>query len=200
MKQIVLASNNAHKLREMQQILGPGYRILSLSDIGCHADIPETGLTLEENSLIKARYIASRYGIGCIADDTGLEVAALGGQPGVRSARYAPGEGHDSQANMQLLLHNLSGIDDRQARFRTVITLIEDGEEHQFEGIVEGEITRVPQGTDGFGYDPVFRPLGSTMTFAQMPPEAKNAISHRARATMKLKQHLNNTEQQRQQQ
>ena len=191
-RQIVFATNNAHKLSELRQIVGPSLTILSLSDIGCCEDIPETGTTLEENSRLKARYVKTHYGYDCFADDTGLEVVALGGEPGVRSARYAPGEGHDSQANMKLLLKNMENVADRRARFRTVITLIADGTERQVDGIVEGTIAETPSGSDGFGYDPVFIPENSGRTFAQMSAGEKNAISHRGRAVAALLPLLNN--------
>lgn len=183
---LVLASNNAHKLDEMRRIAGDRMTILSLADIGCTDDIPETADTLEGNALIKARYVKEHFGYDCFADDTGLEVEALDGAPGVRSARYAPGDGHDSAANTALLLRNLEEKSSRKARFRTVIALILDGQEHLFEGIVEGSITENPLGEAGFGYDPVFRPDGWTETFAQASPERKNAVSHRGRATAAL--------------
>jgi XTP/dITP diphosphohydrolase len=187
---LVFATNNAHKLSEVRQILGPAFEVLSLSDIGCHEDIPETSDTLEGNALQKARYVSSRYGCDCFADDTGLEVNALGGAPGVHTARYAEQQGwgqtHDSDANMACLLHNLEKITQRGARFRTVIALIYKGEEHLVEGIVEGDILRERHGSHGFGYDPVFRPSGCDTAFAEMDADAKNAISHRGRATQKL--------------
>ncbi len=183
---LVLASNNAHKLDEMRRIAGDRMTILSLADIGCTDDIPETADTLEGNALIKARYVKEHFGYDCFADDTGLEVEALDGAPGVRSARYAPGDGHDSAANTALLLRNLEEKSSRKARFRTVIALILGGQEHLFEGIVEGSITEEPHGEAGFGYDPVFRPDGWTETFAQASPERKNAVSHRGRATAAL--------------
>ncbi len=183
---IVFATNNSHKLEELRQITGGKIEILGLSDIGCDADIPETGTTLEANALQKARYVHEHYGLDCFADDTGLEVDALGGAPGVRSARYAPGDGHDSKANMALLLKNMEGVDDRKARFRTVIALIIDGKEHLFEGKVEGHIMEEPSGSGGFGYDPVFMPEGWTRTFAEATPEEKNSVSHRGRAVRRL--------------
>ncbi len=188
---IVFATNNQHKLDELRRITGDRHSIVSLSDIGCHDDIPETGDTIAENSLQKARYIYDRYGISCFADDTGLEVDALGGEPGVRSARYAPGPGHDAKANMTLLLKNMDGVPDRSARFRTVISLIIDGEPVTFEGVVEGEILTEPAGDGGFGYDPVFRPSGWSKTFAEATADEKNAISHRGRAVEKLISYLN---------
>ena len=191
MRTIVFATNNAHKLAELKAIAGDNLSILSLSDIGCSDDIPEDGATLEENALQKARWVASRYGCDCFADDTGLEVAALGGEPGVHSARYAPGTDHDSSANMSHLLDRMAGLKDRRARFRTVIALIMGGREHLFEGIVEGEILTAPDGDGGFGYDPLFRPVGWTSTFGSATPEAKNAVSHRGRATARLVEYLN---------
>ncbi len=190
MEKLVFATNNAHKLSELRQIIGDRFELLSLGDIGCHDDIPETADTLEGNAILKARWVKDRYGYDCFADDTGLEVDALGGQPGVYSARFA-GPGHDSKANMNKLLSMLDGEENRDARFRTVIALIKDGETHLFEGIVDGEITESPAGTDGFGYDPVFRPEGWKMTFAEATPDEKNAVSHRGRAVAKLIAYLN---------
>ncbi len=183
---IVFASNNAHKLQEIRQMAGGRFEVLSLADIGCDADIPEDGDTLEANALQKARYVVDLYGCDCFADDSGLEVEALGGAPGVHSARFAPGKGHDSAANTALLLEKLEGEENRRARFRTVICLVRGGEEHMFEGIVDGEITRQPSGSAGFGYDPVFRPTGWDVTFADAPVEKKNAVSHRRRALDKM--------------
>lgn len=191
-RRIVFATNNLHKLSELRGILGDSLEILSLKDIGCEEDIAETGSTLDENSAIKARYVKRHYGYDCFADDTGLEVAALGGEPGVKSARYAPGQGHDSQANMELLLKKMEGISDRRARFRTVITLITDSSEQQVEGIVEGHIALTPAGEGGFGYDPVFIPLGESRSFAEMSADEKNVISHRGRAVSALMPLLNN--------
>lgn len=179
---IVFATNNGHKLSEVRQIIGSAIEIKSLADIGCHDDIPETGSTLEENAAIKARYISERYGMDCFADDTGLEVNALGGAPGVYSARYA-GENHDSAANMTKLLRELDGKTDRSARFRTVIALSRKGKLSYVEGKVEGTIATEAHGTEGFGYDPVFIPAESDgRSFAEMTPEEKNTISHRGRA------------------
>lgn len=189
MQEIVFATNNQHKLSELRAIVGDRLRILSLSDIGCHDDIPETADTLAENALMKARYVKEHYGYDCFADDTGLMVDALGGAPGVYSARYA-GPGHDSQANVELLLRNLLGVTDRTARFVTVIALILNGEEHLFEGKVEGKILTERHGEAGFGYDPIFQPDESDCSFACMSPEAKNAISHRGRATARLIEYL----------
>ena len=190
---IVFATNNRNKLAEIQSILGDRFEIVSLKDIGCDADIPETGSTLEENAMQKARYIYDNYGLSVFADDTGLEVAALGGAPGVHSARYAT-DGHDFAANNRLLLRNLAGQTDRRARFRTVIALILGGEEHRFEGIGEGRIIEHETGDEGFGYDPLFVPDGYDRTFAQMSVEEKNAVSHRARAVRKLVEFLKNVE------
>lgn len=195
MKRIVFATNNQHKLQEIREILSPEFEIVSLKEIGCHEDIPETGNTLEENALQKARYVSERYHISCFADDTGLEVEALGGAPGVHSARYAEGTDHDSEANMTKLLRELEGKENRQARFRTVIALIELGEDetenvHLFEGIVEGHISTERQGTEGFGYDPIFVPEGYEKSFAALGETIKNHISHRARAVKKLADHL----------
>lgn len=188
---LVFATNNAHKLDEIRRIVGDKFNILSLNDIDCHDDIPENEPTLEGNALVKARWIKNRYGYDCFADDTGLEVDALGGLPGVHSARYAPGDGHDSKANMALLLANMEGKADRKARFRTAIALIQGDKEHLFEGKVEGTITTAPHGKDGFGYDPVFAPLeGDGRTFAQYSPDEKNTISHRGRATAALLDYL----------
>lgn len=184
-KEIVFATNNAHKLQEVREIVGSDCRVLSLAEIGCHDDIPETADTIEGNALLKARWVKERYGYDCFADDTGLEVDALGGAPGVRSARYAAQEGgadHDSQANMRLLLRQMEGKTDRRARFRTVMALILGGEEHLYEGKVEGTITEAPRGNDGFGYDPVFLPQGESRTFAEMSADEKNSLSHRRRA------------------
>lgn len=191
MTQIVFATNNAHKLSEVRDILRPiGIEVKSLAEIGCHDDIPETADTLEGNALIKARWVAERYGYDCFADDTGLEVDALGGAPGVYSARYA-GPGHDSAANMALLLTNMEGHSDRRARFRTVIALMRRGQEPLLlDGTVEGTITATPSGAAGFGYDPIFRPEGCELTFAEMGDDAKNAISHRGRAVRRLAEYL----------
>ena len=194
---IVFATNNEHKLSEIRSILGDSIKVLSLKDIGCDADIPETGKTLEENALQKAQFIYDHYHMDVFADDTGLEVEALNGAPGVYSARYAGGEGHDSEANMTKLLNELGENNNRRARFRTVIALIlkknvcpcgctSIKEIHQFDGIVEGEIIRERRGGEGFGYDPIFKPDGYDKTFAELGMDIKNHISHRARATAKL--------------
>ena len=209
---IVFATNNKHKLAEIRAILGPQFEVVSLADIGCHEDIPETGQTLEENALMKAEYIYNKYHLSCFADDTGLEVEALNGAPGVYSARYASmevnvpcgspqGLSHDSEANMARLLRELANNNNRKARFRTVIALIEKKDVcpcgctsikvvHKFEGIVNGEITQKKSGAEGFGYDPIFRPDGYDTTFAELGTDIKNQISHRARASQKLAEYL----------
>jgi non-canonical purine NTP pyrophosphatase (RdgB/HAM1 family) len=187
---IVFATNNQNKLREVRNILGNQFEILSLEDIGCHDDIDEKGQTLKENALIKAQYIYDKYHVNCFADDTGLECDALGGAPGVYSARYAGGEGHDSQANMKKLLKELENNNNRKARFRTVIALIINGKVNTFDGIVNGEIIREKRGGEGFGYDPIFEPEGYNKTFAELGVDIKNQISHRARATQKLAEYL----------
>lgn len=188
---IVFATNNNHKLSELRAIVGDKFNILSLADIGCHDDIPEDALTLEGNAVQKARWVKDRYGYDCFADDTGLEVEALNGAPGVHSARYASETGHDSKSNMKLLLKNLEGVENRKARFRTVIALLLGNDApRMFEGVVNGSIINAPRGTDGFGYDPVFVPEGWTRTFAEASPDEKNAISHRGRATRALVEFL----------
>ena len=190
MKKLVFATNNPHKLEEIRAILGSKLEILSLADIGCDADIPETAETLEGNALIKAHYVYDNYKLDCFADDTGLEVDALHGLPGVHTARYAYPDRHDPEANMIKLLEALRENNDRNARFRTVIALIEKGKEHLFEGVVEGVIAREKSGTQGFGYDPVFIPEGNSKTFAELGEDIKNTISHRARAVKKLAEYL----------
>ena len=188
--EIVFATNNAHKLSEIRAILGEDFRILSLADIGCHDDIPETADTLEGNALIKARWVKERYGFDCFADDTGLEVAALGGRPGVHTARYAFPDRHDPVANTRKLLAELDGQADRSARLRTVIALVQGTDETLFEGIVDGRIAPEERGTEGFGYDPVFEPEGLGLTFAELGVETKNSMSHRARAVKRLAEYL----------
>ena len=190
MKKLVFATNNAHKLEEIRAILGDEIEILSLKDIHCDADIPETADTLEGNAALKAEYVYRNYGMDCFADDTGLEVEALGGAPGVYSARYA-GSSHDSEANMKKLLAELNGVTNRKAQFRTAICLIEKREKHLFEGIVIGAIIEARRGNSGFGYDPVFVPEGYAETFADMGNDEKNKISHRARAVQQLCAYLN---------
>lgn len=192
-----MATNNAHKLEEVRQILGDDFLVKGLAEIGCHEDIPETADTLEGNALQKALYVHDHYGVDCFADDTGLEVTALEGAPGVFTARFGAmngyGESHDAEANIQCLLDKLEEAEDRTARFRTVIALVQNGEEHLFEGIVEGEILMQKVGEGGFGYDPVFAPLeGNGLAFAQMSAEDKNAISHRGRAIASLVEFLKN--------
>ncbi|MDE7154620.1 MAG: non-canonical purine NTP diphosphatase [Muribaculaceae bacterium] len=192
MRQLVFATNNSHKLEEIRRILGESFAVMSLADINCHDDIPENEPTLEGNAIAKARWVKEHYGYDCFADDTGLEVDALDGAPGVHSARYAPGEGHDSAANMKLLLKNMEDKSDRKARFRTVIALTEGDRIKTFEGVCEGAITTSPAGNGGFGYDPVFVPEGDDRTFAQLSADEKNAVSHRGRATVKLINYLRN--------
>lgn len=207
---IVFATNNKHKLEEIRAMLGGrDIGILSLSDIGCHEDIPENGKTLEENAMAKALYVYDKYKIECFADDTGLEVDALGGEPGVFSARYAGGEGHDSEANMNKLLSKLGAETDRTARFRTVIVLATSSSVSRtmlnpppgselsraatlkfFEGVAEGSITWEKKGEGGFGYDPIFQPYPYEETFAELGAEVKNKISHRAKATAQLVEYL----------
>ena len=198
---IVFATNNHHKLQEIRNILGSEFEIVSLKDIGCDVDIPETGNTLEENAMQKAQYVYEHYNLSCFADDTGLEVEALNGEPGVHSARYAEGTDHDSEANMAKLLRNLEGKDNRKARFRTVIALIQKQDVcpcgctsikkvNRFEGIVDGSIATEKHGTAGFGYDPIFVPEGYDKSFAELGESIKNGISHRARAVAKLAEYL----------
>ena len=196
---IVFATNNQHKLQEIRDILGSEFEIVSLKDIGCDVDIPETADTLEGNARLKAKYIYEHYGLDCFADDTGLEVEALHGEPGIYSARYAAvknphAEAHDSEANMALLLRELEGKDNRKARFRTVIALVmkdfSDPAPVLFDGIVEGEIISERRGGEGFGYDPIFQPTGYDKTFAELGNDIKNTISHRARAVKKLGEYL----------
>ena len=185
MKKIVFATNNEHKLRELRQILAGKFEILGLNDIACTEDIPETAETIEENSMQKAEYILNKYGLDCFADDTGLEIEALNGRPGVYSARYA-GEEKNMQKNIEKILSELSNTNNRKARFKTVISLIIDGKKQQFEGIVNGKIIEQERGKSGFGYDPVFVPNGYNITFAEMDASEKNKISHRAKAVEKL--------------
>ncbi len=182
---IVFATHNAHKVSEVQAVLGSEYQLVTATEAGISEEIPETQPTIEGNALQKARYVYEHTGLNCFADDTGLEVEALNGAPGIYSARYA-GEHVSYADNNKLLLKNLAGCQNRKARFRTVIALILDGKEHLFEGRVEGTIATEPHGEGGFGYDPLFIPEGSQLTFAEMSPEAKNGISHRGRAVAKL--------------
>ena len=187
--ELVFATNNKHKLEELQAILGSHFRLLSLKDIGCDEEIPEEQPTLEGNASQKSHFIFDKYGYSCFADDTGLEIEALNGEPGVYSARYA-GEDKNAGANMDKVLSKMAKIKNRNARFRTVISLIIDGEERQFEGVVEGEILKEKKGNSGFGYDPIFKPSGFQETFAEMNLTDKNKISHRGRAVEKLIQYL----------
>ncbi len=187
--ELVFVSHNPHKVEEIKEILAPGFSLKGLGDICCKEDIPEPHQTLEENALEKARYVNRKFGVNCFADDTGLEVDALNGLPGVHSARFA-GEAKDSEANIRKLLKNLEGKKNRRARFRTVIALIISGKEYLFEGVVNGHITLEKAGKEGFGYDPVFIPEGYQTTFAQMPLPEKNRISHRGRAIKKLTRFL----------
>lgn len=192
MKKIVFATNNAHKLQEIRQIVGTEFEILSLADIGCDVDIPETADTLDGNALMKAEYIKEHYGMDCFSDDTGLEIDALGGEPGVYSARYG-GVAHDSERNMDKVLMKMQGVTERSARFRTVIVLIEGDKVTKFEGKVEGNILTERHGAEGFGYDPIFAPVEADgRTFAEMNAQEKNAISHRGRATAALVKYLKN--------
>ncbi len=190
-KEIVFATNNLHKLEEVLPLLAEKYTVLSLNDIGCTQEIPETADTLEGNALLKAQYIYTNYGKNCFADDTGLEVEALDNAPGVYSARYA-GEEKSAAANMQKLLQELTGKTNRNARFRTAIALIIDGKSYLFEGEVKGEIIEHKRGTEGFGYDPIFIPTGYKQTFAEIALSEKNKISHRAKAVQKLITFLEN--------
>lgn len=190
MKNIVFATNNKNKLREIRDIVGSKYNILSLSDINCHEDIPETADTIEGNALLKARFVKEKYGYDCFADDTGLEVEALDNRPGVYSARFA-GEDCNSENNINKLLSELEGIENRKARFRTVIALIKGENEEEFEGVIYGNISHERHGEGGFGYDKVFVPENYEKTFAEMLPAEKNSISHRAKATRLLIEYLN---------
>lgn len=190
MDKLVFATNNAHKLGELRKMLAGRFCVVSLADIGCHDDIPEDADTFEGNALAKARWVLERYGLDCIADDSGLEVDALGGAPGIHSARYA-GAGHDDAANNAKLLSELAGAADRSARFRTVIALVrKDHEPMFFHGTVEGTILNAPQGDAGFGYDPLFVPQGWSKSFAEASPDEKNAVSHRGRAVRELCKYL----------
>ena len=190
-QELIFATNNLHKLSEIQAIIGDDFVIKSLQQIGCTEDIPETSPTLEGNALLKAQYVYDTFGNNCFADDTGLEIEFLDGRPGVFSARYAT-DGHDFEANIDKVLEELSGVENRKARFRTVIALILGGSVHYFEGIVDGKIITERKGIKGFGYDPVFLPDGYDQTFAEMPLSEKNIISHRARAVSKLVEFLRN--------
>lgn len=188
--QLVFASNNKNKIKEIQQLLPDTIEILSLESIGCHEEIPETADTIEGNAILKANYVTEKYGYNCFADDTGLEVAALNGEPGVYSARYA-GEQRDAGDNMDLLLENLLEETDRTAQFKTVIALNSNGKQHLFTGIAKGKITTEKSGNHGFGYDPIFQPEDFEETFAELSLEIKNKISHRGKATQLLIAFLN---------
>lgn len=190
MNKIVFATNNQHKLAEIRAMLKGKFEVIGLDELGCFEEIPETADTLEGNASQKSNYIFTRYHVNCFADDTGLEIEALNNEPGVYSARYA-GEAKSALDNMQKVLKNLLGVKNRKARFRTVISLIQDGEEHLFEGNVDGEITQEMSGEKGFGYDPVFKPKDFKKTFAEFTQDEKNAISHRGRAVQKLIDYLN---------
>lgn len=183
--ELIFATQNQNKVEEIQEIMPPGIIVKSLKDIGCNDDIPETADTLEGNAIQKAQYVAENFGVNCFADDTGLEVEALGGEPGVYSARYA-GENKNSQANMDLLLEKLQNKQNRKAQFRTAIALIINGELTTFEGKVKGDIRKEKSGDGGFGYDPIFEPEGRGVTFAEMDMVEKNKISHRGRAIAKM--------------
>lgn len=193
-----MATNNPHKLEEVRQILGDVFCVKSMEAIGCHDDIPETATTLEGNALQKARYVHQHFAVDCFADDTGLEVEALDGAPGIFTARFGQmngfGESHDPEANIRCLLARLEGKENRRARFRTVVALVQNGQEYLFEGIVEGTIRTHKSGGEGFGYDPIFEPEDTGLTFAEMGPAQKNAISHRSRAIQKLAHFLLGTE------
>lgn len=188
--QLVFASNNENKIKEIQQLLPSTIQILSLTDIGCHEEIPETAATIEGNAILKADYVTTNYGYDCFADDTGLEVEALHGEPGVYSARYA-GEQKNSDDNMTKLLDALSNQNNRNAQFKTVITLNLKGKQYLFTGIAQGQITLEKSGNQGFGYDPIFQPIGFKETFAELSLETKNEISHRGKAMQKLISFLN---------
>lgn len=184
MKELVFATNNKHKTEEVGRLLQDQYTVLNLSDIGCTVDIPETGLTFEENATLKSSYVVEHFQLDCFADDSGLEIEALNQEPGIYSARYSGVK--DDKVNLRLVLEKMEGLSNRKARFRTVISLIQNGENHIFEGLINGHITESPSGDQGFGYDPVFVPDGYPQTFAEMSMEQKNQISHRAIAMRKL--------------
>ena len=189
-RKLIFVTNNPHKLEEIRKIVGERIEIYSLKEINCLEEIPETADTIRDNAIMKAQYVAEKYGVDCFADDTGLEVSALGGALGVHTARYASAEGHDTIGNMQLLLQNLEGETDRSAQFVTYIALIIKGEIQTFEGVCKGTVLTQMQGNEGFGYDPIFQPEGFEETFAQMTSEQKNAVSHRGKATRKLIEYL----------
>ena len=183
-QELVFATNNAHKTEEVAKILAPNYKVLNLKDINCLVDIPETGSSFAENATLKSTYVFENFGLDCFADDSGLEVDALNNEPGIYSARYSGVK--DDATNLQFLLKNLTGETNRKARFKTAISLLKDGKNHLFEGVIEGTIRTSPTGTHGFGYDPIFQPNGYNITFAEMNMEEKNKISHRALAMQKL--------------
>lgn len=183
-QELVFATNNTHKTEEVAKILAPNYKVLNLKDINCLVDIPETGSSFAENATLKSTYVFENFGLDCFADDSGLEVDALNNEPGIYSARYSGVK--DDATNLQFLLKNLTGETNRKARFKTVISLLKDGKNHLFEGVIEGTIRTSPTGTNGFGYDPIFQPNGYDITFAEMNMEEKNKISHRALAMQKL--------------
>lgn len=191
MEKLIFATNNPNKLKEVQKMLGNQYEVLGLNDIGCTEDIPETADTLEGNATIKSKYVFDKFGYNCFADDTGLEIDALNGEPGVISARYA-GVDKDAEGNMKKVLKKMNGETNRTARFRTVISLFLNGEEYLFEGIVNGTILEEKHGEKGFGYDPIFMPEGYKLSFAELDMEVKNKISHRGRAVAKLIEFLSN--------
>jgi len=191
MKTLVFATNNKHKLEEVQSLTGTRFKLKTLEEVGCFDDIPETGNTFQENASQKSHYLSAHFNVDCFADDSGLEVDALNGEPGVYSARYSGTR--DSEKNLQLVLEKMKGKENRKGRFRCVISLIIAGKEHFFEGTVEGTITGEKSGTDGFGYDPIFKPDGYSKTFAEMDPDEKNAISHRGKAVAALISFLNKT-------
>jgi len=186
---LVFATNNIHKIKEIQNLISNKIEIVSLAEIGCFDDIPETGNTIESNASQKAFYVYNKFGLNCFADDTGLEIDALNGRPGVYSARYA-GEGCSFEDNLNKILNEMKDFENRKARFRTIISLIINGKEYQFEGIADGQILKEKYGGEGFGYDPVFQPNGHSKTFAEMPLNEKNNISHRFKATEKLLEYL----------
>ncbi|HMI03544.1 MAG TPA: RdgB/HAM1 family non-canonical purine NTP pyrophosphatase [Pedobacter sp.] len=183
-KELVFATNNKYKAEEIQSILGSQYKILTLTDIGCTVDIPETGNSFEENAILKSSYVTEHYQQDCFADDSGLEIEALNNEPGIYSARYSGIK--DDRINLELVLQRMEGVTNRKARFKTVISLMKNGKNTLFEGVIEGTIRQVPAGDQGFGYDPVFEPFGYNVTFAQMSMTEKNRISHRAIAMQKL--------------
>ena len=192
MQKLIFATGNPNKVKEVRHLLGDEFEVGGLQDVNCTEELPETTPTILGNALQKARYVYEKYGVNCFSEDTGLEIDALNGEPGVHSARYA-GEEKDPQANMELVLRKMEGVENRSARFRTVIALLLDGKAYTFEGVAEGVIEKEKSGTGGFGYDPIFRPEGAAFTFAQMDLAQKSAISHRAKAIAQLISFLKNT-------